>query len=208
MTSSEETWDAGTALDELLSMLRETMADRQLERGLHAAALAFLARPGPEPLTARSLLDHCGRFLHEAFNTATPLREKLGARTAKTLVLSLLDQRHRAGGGGAVALADAVEAGDEGMGHLVLELAQLLADNERSLHLWWLLETRVNHLSWRQKCLLTEALLQRNGALFPDEIHRDPVSRFAPWCGELVMSAAQSGEALVRQSSSMHQGAS
>jgi len=146
-------------LKRLAASMDATRLARQIDEPIDGATRAF-ACSCESGISHRRFLDILTAFLQHLYASAFPNGRQPTQTEARDEAMALLEQASPAGGYHESLLA-AAESLDDGLGEVLLRVAELIKSRQRSARLRWIAASHLDCLDWRTKCQIAAILLRR-----------------------------------------------
>jgi hypothetical protein len=171
-------------LDQLAAALDAERLARQIDRPIDQATreFEFLSRAN---VSHGQFLDIVARFLRHLLARAFPNGRQLSMSQARDEAVAVLE--HAASSGGNYeAFLEAAEPSEEGLGNVLVRVADLIKVRQRDAHVRWAVATHIDPGDWRMKCQMAAILLERCRPWLPTEVRNCPPEQMADHVLELL----------------------
>jgi len=201
MTSSTEGSGLLTLADEVCALTSTDTLCRLIDEPILLAADSF--GDGPKsPISTETFLKVIGEFVGHLYAKGLCVGRQLTSSQARAEALSILEEGYEGPGsyGFDAALLDATDPKGPGIEWVLERIEAAIIGRQRSQHVRWVFETRINSLNWADKCRLAQFLMAQNAAFLPEALLGCRPAQLAHLLTELItiLSVAEEKLALIR----------
>lgn len=183
-SSKAEERRAVRILNRLAASMDAERLGRQIDEPIDGATRSF-ACSCETGISHRRFLDILTAFLQHLYASAFPNGRQPTQAQARDEVMALLEQASPAGGYHE-SLLEAAESLDEGMGEVLLRVAELIKSRQRSARLRWIAASHLDCLDWRTKCQIAAILLERCRPYLPGRAAACRLEQMADYIPDLL----------------------
>jgi hypothetical protein len=201
MTSSTEGSDLLSLIDEVCALTSTDTLRCLIDEAILLAAGSF--GEGPKaPITTETFLEVIGEFVGQLYAHGLGVARQLTSSQARAEAVAILEEGYEGpdSRGFDAALMDGTDPKGPGIEWVLERIAAAIIVRQRSQHVRWVFETRINSLNWADKCRLAEFLIAQNTVFFPEALLGCRPAQLAHLLAELItiLSAAEEKLALIR----------